>query len=100
MKHCQLINNCLHYLNFGNNSNDGHYDAEYQVEADEDLVLGAVIGLGVEHVEKHNSSESKGVVDDGDEEQRCNENINKVERLLYLQTTKQLHSLALNFSFL
>lgn len=99
MKHCQLINNSIHYLNFGKHSNDGYYDAEDQVEADEDLVLGAVIRLGVEHVEKHNSSESKGEVDDGDEEQRCNDNMNKVEHLLYPQTTKHLLSLALNFSF-
>lgn len=48
---------------------NGNNDAEDEVEADEDLVLRAVIGLGVKHVEEHDSGERQGVEDDGEGEQ-------------------------------
>lgn len=67
----------LHYLNFGHNGHDGHNDAEYEVEADEDLVLCAVVRSGVKHVEEYNSSESQGEVCDGDGQQSCEENMRK-----------------------
>ncbi len=56
----------LHYLNFGQNGHNGHDDAENEVEADEDLVLCAVIRCGVKHVEEHDSSESHSIVEDGE----------------------------------
>lgn len=59
----------LHYLNFRQNGHDGHNDAEYEVEADEDLVLCAVIRLGVKHIKEHDSSERQGIVNDGEGQQ-------------------------------
>jgi hypothetical protein len=41
------------YLYFGQDGDDGDDDAENEVEADEDLVLGAVVRLGVVYVEQH-----------------------------------------------
>lgn len=61
----------IYYLHFGQNGHDGHDDAEYEVEADEDLVLRAVIWLRVKHVEEHDGGESQGVADDGDKQQSC-----------------------------
>ncbi|TNN86120.1 hypothetical protein EYF80_003537 [Liparis tanakae] len=57
----------------GPNGHNGHDDAEYEVEADEDLVLGAVVRFGVKHVEKHNGGESQGVEEDGEGQQSCEE---------------------------
>ena len=64
----------LHYLNSGKNGDDGHNDAEDEVEADEDLVLGAVVRFGVIHIEEHDSGESHSVVDDGERQQSCEVN--------------------------
>ena len=41
------------YLYFGQDGDDGDDDADDEVEADEDLVLGAVVRLGVVYVEQH-----------------------------------------------
>lgn len=60
----------MFYLDFGKNRHDGHNDAENHVEADEDLVLGAVVGLDVEQVEEHDGGESQGVVKNGEGQQR------------------------------
>lgn len=82
-RHCSLTHTrrcplaSQHYLNFGQNGHHGHNDAENEVEADEDFVLCAVIGPGVKDVEEHDSSESQDVVDNGDKQQRCKENIGK-----------------------
>lgn len=57
------------HLNLRQDGHDGHSDAEQKVEADEDLVLGAVVGLSVEDVEENDGGEGQGVVDDGEGEQ-------------------------------
>lgn len=93
-RHCWLTNigRCplasQHYLNFGQNGHHGHDDAENEVEADEDLVLRAVIGPGVKDVEEHNSSESQDVVDNGDKQQSCKGNIGKEIRIFFVQIKK------------
>lgn len=90
-RHCWLTHTrrcplaSQHYLNFGQNGHHGHDDAENEVEADEDLVLRAVIGPGVKDVEEHNSSESQDVVDNGDKQQSCKENIGKEIRFFWFR---------------
>lgn len=94
-RHCWLTHSCRcplasqHYLNFGQNGHHGHDDAENEVEADEDLVLRAVIGPGVKDVEEHNSSESQDVVDNGDKQQSCKANIGKEIRNFFLFRLKR-----------
>lgn len=62
----------IQYLYLGKDWDNGNDDAEDQVEADEDLVLCAVIWLSVVNVEKHHSSDSQGVVQDSEGQQACN----------------------------
>lgn len=57
------------YLYLGQDGDNGDDDAQDQVEADEDLVLRAVVRLCVVHVEKHHSSDSQRVVEDGERQQ-------------------------------
>lgn len=59
------------YLYLGKDWDNWNDDAEDQVEADEDLVLCAVIWLSVVNVEKHHSSDSQGVVEDSEGQQAC-----------------------------
>lgn len=61
----------LSFLYLGKDGDNGDYDAEDKVEADKDLVLGAVIRLCVVHVEKNHSSNSKGVEEQGEGQQAC-----------------------------
>lgn len=53
------------YLYLGQDGNNWDDDAEDQVEANEDLVLRAVVRLCVVNVEKHHSSDSQCIVEDG-----------------------------------
>ena len=57
------------YLNLGQDGHHRHNDTEDEVEADEDLVLCAVVRLSVVNVEEHHSSEGQGKVKDGEKEQ-------------------------------
>lgn len=50
------------YLNFGQDGHDGGSDTQQHVDADESLVLGAAVGVGVVHVEQHQRHEGQGVV--------------------------------------
>ena len=61
----------IQYLYLGKDGDNGDDDAEDEVEADEDLVLGAVIGLCVVHIEKYHSSNSQGVEEEGESQQAC-----------------------------
>lgn len=79
----------LRYLNFGQNGHDGHDDAENEVEADEDLVLRAVVGFGIKHVEEHDGGESQGEVEDGDGQQSCEEDDQNVVHLIELSPFKR-----------
>lgn len=51
------------YLYLGQDADDGHDDTEYEVEADEDFVLCAVIRRSVVNVEKHHSSNGQCIVE-------------------------------------
>lgn len=51
------------YLYLGQDADNGDDDTEYEVEADEDLVLCAVIRRCVVNVKKHHSSDGKCIVD-------------------------------------
>lgn len=57
------------YLYLGQNGDNRDDDAQDKVEADEDLVLCAVVRLRVVDVEKHHSSDSQSVVDEGERQQ-------------------------------
>ena len=59
------------HLNFGQDGHDGHGDAEQEVEADEDFVLGAVVRRRIKHVEEHDGSERQRVEDEGEGQQGC-----------------------------
>lgn len=72
------------YLHFGQDGHHGHDDAENEVEADEDLVLRAAIRLGVEDVEEHDSGESQGEVDDGDNQESCKQSNEEKRRISHM----------------
>lgn len=57
------------YLYFGQDGDDGDDDAENEVEANEDFVLGAVVRLGVVDVEQHPWGEGQCVVEEGERQQ-------------------------------
>lgn len=72
------------YLHFGQDGHHGHDDAENEVEADEDLVLRAVVRLGVEDVEEHDSGESQGEVGDGDNQESCKRSNEEKRRICHM----------------
>lgn len=51
------------YLYLGQDADDGDDDTEYEVEADEDFVLCAVIRRSVVNVEKHHSCDGQCIVE-------------------------------------
>lgn len=57
------------YLNFGQDGNNRDDDTEDKVEADDNLVLFAVIRLRVVNIEQHNSGESQSVIQEGERQQ-------------------------------
>lgn len=57
------------YLYFWQHRNNRGHDAEQHVEADEELVDEASIGLGVEEEEQHDSSKRQDVAEDCDRQQ-------------------------------
>lgn len=57
------------YLYFEQDGDDGDDDIEDEVEADEDLVLGAVFRLCVVDVEQHHWGEGQCIVEEGELQQ-------------------------------
>lgn len=49
------------FLNFGEDGYNRNCNTKSQVRADEDLVFCAVVGFGVEDVERHNRDDRKDV---------------------------------------
>ena len=58
-------------LDLRQDGEEGGGDAEEHVDADEDLVLGAAIRVGVEHVEQDQSHHRQQVVERRDRQQSC-----------------------------
>ena len=54
------------HLDFGQDGDDGDDNAEDEVEADEDLVLCAVIRQCVVHIEQYHGSKGQGIVHYGE----------------------------------
>lgn len=59
------------YLYLGQDGDNGDDDAEDKVEADEDLVLCAVVRLRVVDIKQHHSSDSQCIVENGERQQAC-----------------------------
>lgn len=45
------------YLNFWKDRNDGYSNAQEHINAYEELVFSAILGLCVENIEKHNKNQ-------------------------------------------
>lgn len=58
-------------LDLRQDGEDGGADAEQHVDADEDLVFSATVGVGVVDVEHDQRHQRQQVVDRGDREQGC-----------------------------
>ncbi len=59
------------YLYFWKNGNHRYDDAENKVEADEELVFGAVVGFGVVEIKQHDCCKGQSVMQDSEAQQTC-----------------------------
>lgn len=59
------------YLYFWQNGNHRYDDAENKVEADEELVFGAVVGFGVVEIKQYDCCKGQGIMQDSEEQQTC-----------------------------
>lgn len=73
--HLIVLGSYLYFVQNGHHRDD---NTEDEVEADEDLVLGAVVRFGVVQIEKHHGSKSQDIVQNGEEKKTYTQANNKL----------------------